>query len=195
MRPVTFAAAAVVLLTAGCSSSRPAPAAALPNSPSASASQSSPAAAPPPSASSSQLGQALGAAQSASALGVTIKATASRYSVVALSASNQETLPAGTKVALVQAQGCVTANSSGSDVAMTWKPWTLVTSTGATVQALSVYGDADWPGSLYPNDSAAATPAGRCRSGLIPFSLTGVSGSPAAVEYNVHGIVLDWRVS
>lgn len=185
----TVTALAMALLLAGCSSSQPTQVAASPSSQAASA-QASGAASP----SASVLGDALGTAQTASALGVTIKATSSSYSVVTLTGSNQETLPTGTKVAVIQAQGCVTVNTSGSDVAMTWKPWTLVTSTGATVQPLDVYGTNDWPGSLYPNDSNTATPAGRCRAGLVPFSLAGVSGVPVAVEYNVHGIVLDWNV-
>jgi hypothetical protein len=191
MRTVKTATAAGLLLAAvtACSSSSPAPAA---SNVAASSAQASASVASSPSASG--LGVAIGTAQSASALGVTIKATTTSYTVVTLTGSNQETLPAGTKVAIIQAQGCVTANTSGSQVAMTWKPWTLVTSTGATVQPLSVYGTKDWPGSLYPNDSTTATPAGRCRTGLIPFSLAGASGVPVAVEYNVHGVVLDWAL-
>lgn len=188
IKPVAVLAA--LLLAAGCSSSHPAPAAAPPSSPAVVPAQSSPAAVPSPSASG--LGVALGTAQTASAQGEAIKVTASSYKVVTLTADNQELASAGTKIALVQAEACLT---SGADVAFTWSPWTLVTSNGSTVTPLSAYGTRDFPGSLYPNDSTVATPAGRCRSGLIPFSLAGVSGSPAAVEYNVQGIVMDWSVA
>ena len=184
--PVTVLAA--LLLAAGCSSSHPAPAAAPSSSPAAPA-PTSPAAVSP---SASGLGVALGTAQTASGQGEAIKITASSYKVVTLTADNQELAAAGTKIALVRAEGCL---SSGADVAFTWSPWTLVTADGATVKPLSTYGTRDFPGSLYPNDSTVATPAGRCRSGLILFSLAGVSGSPVAVEYNTQGIVLDWHVA
>lgn len=187
-------AAALTAAAAGCSSSTTSPAA-VGSSTSPASVPSSVAASSSPSASSSALGSPLGSAQSATALGVTIKATAVSYRVITLTASNEELLPAGTRVALVQATGCVTANKSGDGIGLTRAPWSLVTSTGATVQPLSAHGADDWPGSLYPDDSTVATPSGRCRSGLVPFSLKGVTGSVAAVEYNVHGIVLDWSVS
>lgn len=190
MRSIKLAAfGAALLLAAGCSSSHPAPAAA---SGSPVAGQSSPAASPSPSASPSGLGVALGTARTESAQGEAIKVTALSYKVITLTADNQELAASGTKVALVQAEGCLTG---GGDVTFTWSPWTLVTSSGATVTPFSAYGTRDFPGSLYPNDSTVATPAGRCRSGLIPFSLAGVSGTPVAVEYNTDGIVLDWRVA
>jgi hypothetical protein len=189
--PAAASACAIVVGIAGCSSPRPGAVAAVttthPASPAATTAATSP--------SASGLGVALGKPQSATALSVTIKATAVSYRVITLTSANEELLPSGTKVALIQATGCVTANGSGDEIGLTWSPWTLVTSTGATVEAIGAHGTSDFPGSLYPDDSTVATPTGRCRSGLIPFSLAGVSGTPAAVEYNVHGIVLDWAVS
>lgn len=179
---------------AGCSSSTtPAAAPAAPAS--SAAASASPSPAPATSAADpSPTGTPLGSAQSASALGVTIKATPATYKVITLSADNAEQAAAGTQVALVQAMACVTANNSGQGIALTWTPWTLVTTDGATVKPLDTYEAKDFPGSLYPNDSQSATPVGRCRSGLIPFSLAGITGAPAMVEYNVHGIVLDWAL-
>lgn len=179
------AAAALLLAAAGCSSSHPAPAAAPSNSRSASTAPSSPAASASPSPSAAAGGFPLGTVHSAKGSdGVTVKMTASSYKVVTL---------AGEKIALVQAEGCLVAYSG--PVSFTWSPWTLVTTGGATVTPLSHFVTNDFPGSLYPNDPQSATPVGRCRSGLIPFSLNDVTGMPAMVEYNSASVVMDWRVS
>lgn len=186
---------AALLLAAGCSSSHPA-AAPVATQSSAAPAVSASSAAPNPSSSPQGDGKPLGTAQTAtsSSDGVTIKVTASSYKVITLSADNQELAAAGTKVALVQATGCLVSYSGGNAVSFTWSPWTLVTSSGATVTPLSAHGTADFPGSLYPNDSQSATLVGRCRSGLIPFSLANVTGTPVMVEYNVSGVVLDWNI-
>lgn len=191
------AAAAVTL--AGCSSSTaPAAAVGTASSPSSAPTSAAPSTQAPPSPSPSPSpshGQALGTTDTPPALdGVTVSLTVTAYQVITVSSENQELLPGGTRVALAKVKQCLTGDTSGQGVTMSWGPWTLLTASGESVQAVSAYGTRDFPGPLYDNDSSAVIHAGACRSGLIPFSLQNVSDPIVTVEYNANTIVEDWRV-
>lgn len=189
---------ALAAATTGSCSSRAEPDANITRSPSPSTSTSTiPSSVPSPSQSpSGSTAAALDTEQTFAdtSTGVTVKITAMSYRVITLGSQNQELAKAGTKVALVQARMCVTADKSGTGVGLTWRPWSVLTSAGAAYTPLSAHGTQDWPGALYPNDASATYHAGTCRSGLIPFMFTGPD-EPVTVEYNAHGGVYDWRLS
>lgn len=192
------AAVATVVAVAGCSSSAAPSAAGSSGPPSVAPTSAVPSTPAPPSPSPSpspSFGQALGTSDTPPAQdGVTITLTVTAYQVITLSSENQELLPGGTRVALAKVKQCLTGNTSGDGIVMTWAPWTLLTASGETVKAISAYGTDDFPGPLYDNDASAIVPTGACRSGLVPFSLKSVSDPIVTVEYNANKIVEDWRV-
>lgn len=191
--------AGLVVGVAACSGGNAAPVAApttaaarQPPSPSGTPSRS---AAASPSPSPAGNGAGLGTEQTfaSAANGITVKVMATSYRVVTLSGENQEGLPAGAKVGVVGVRLCLTRDTGGTGITLTWHPWTLVTASGAVYTPVSAYGTRDWPGTLYPNDQSLTYHVGTCRSGLIPIPLTG-GDAPVSVEYNTQGGVYDWRL-
>lgn len=190
-----YSVAACLLASAtACSSTRGSTASNTPRPPLATSASATPSSSPSATAADAA-GKPLGTEQTATDTGdgVTVRVTASKYQVVTLGEENQELQKAGTKVGLVAARMCIVTDTAGQGVGLSWTPWSALTAGGAAYTPPSAWGTSDWPGALYPNDSGATYHAGTCRSGLIPFVYTGPD-QPVTVEYNVQGIVLDWRV-
>lgn len=180
--------ATVLLLTAalaGCSSNPTTPAAASTGTVKATA----------PSSPSTASGPALGAVHTVSAGGVTLTVQATAYTTMTLPADNQENLPGGTSLGLVSVRACITANSSGQGVALDWDAWTVVTATGPSAKALTSSDASDFPSALYDDDPNSAVPTGGCRAGLIPFSLKGLGGPVASIDYSAEGTLAEWGVT
>lgn len=193
MRRLILLAAIPAALLAGCSgapaTATSSPSASVPSTaPSATTAASSPAAPTPTSA------PTLGTAQTMTGdddIATTV--TVTTYKVITLSAENQELLPGGTRVALIQVRQCVAADAPGP-VSMSWSPWILITAQSETLTPLDAYGTRDFPGPLYDNDENAAVAAGQCRAGLIPFSLQHVTDAVAQVEYTGYDQPMTWSI-
>lgn len=139
--------------------------------------------------------QPVGTVQTLSSGGVTITAQVASYRVVTLEAGNPEKAPAGTRVGLVSAKVCVTADSINGGVPMSWIPWDMLTAQGQTVPQMRAYEGADWPSALFSDNAMDIVPVGQCESGLIPFDLTSLSSPAAQVEYYGAASLEIWSVS
>ena len=189
--PRTFALVTVATagLLAGCSS-------ATPSAPTTTAATTTVRAATPsaPAAPSTASGPALGTVHALSASGVTLTVQAAAYTTMSLPADNQEDLPGGTPIGLVAVRVCITANTSTQGVALDWDAWTVLTAAGDSAQALTSADGSDFPSALYDDDPDTAVPTGSCRAGLIPFSLKGLGGPVATVEYSAQTATAEWAV-
>lgn len=135
----------------------------------------------------------IGTTQTQSSDGVTDTIQVTGYQVITLTGENQEGMPAGSRIGLVSVKHCLTANTSGDAIGFTWAAWSVLDASSHSADALSAYGDRDFPGPLYPNDVDKAVPTGQCRAGMIPFSLKGM-GPVTDVEYSVDGKTADWAI-
>lgn len=100
----------------------------------------------------------------------------------------------GYEYAAIEVKVCVTRNSSGLPLGVTWSPWSLAYESGVVVQAASSYSDEWFSEPLYPQDHIVKT--GRCVRGWIPFEVRKGDGRPELVGYAPsEGPALEWAVA
>lgn len=100
----------------------------------------------------------------------------------------------GYEYAGVEVRTCVVKTAPGTQVGVSWSPWSLTDADGVVTEPLTGWSDSWWNVPLYPNGDHAVR-SGRCVRGWIPFEVKKGSKQSYVSYQPPLNAPLEWVIS